>query len=61
VSVDWIHLAQNRDQWRALATLETSLPKCAGRNVHPEFVTGKMGGADPEAMHTFGLTSNTIL
>ena len=44
-------------------TLETNLhvPKCAGRGVHPEFVTGEVGGADPEATYNLGLTSNTIL
>jgi hypothetical protein len=48
VSVDWIHLAQDRGQWQAVVTLETNLqvPKCAGRGVHPEFVTGEVGGAD---------------
>jgi hypothetical protein len=61
--VDWIHLAQDRDQWRALVTLETNpqVPKCAGRGVHPEFVTGEVSGANPKATYNSGLTSNTIL
>ena len=63
MSVGLKHLAQDRDLWRALVTMVTNLqvPKFAGRGAHPEFFTGEVGGADPEATHNLGLTSNTIL